>query len=90
MTSKYSEKDVQKLVRKTLSCGVIFSAALLIAGFIFGRTLIVYGLLLLLITPILRVIMLVRGYARLGFFKFALAEMAVFALFAAAFILGGI
>ncbi len=90
MTAKYSEKDVQKLVRKTLFCGVIFSAALLIAGFIFGRTLIVYGLLLLLITPIVRVIMLVRGYARLGFFKFALAETAVFVLFAAAFILGGI
>ena len=89
MTLKYCEKDVQTLVRKTLFCVVIFSAALLIAGLIFGRILIVYGLLLLLITPMVRVIILVRGYARLGFFKFALAETAVFALFVAAFILGG-
>lgn len=90
MKDKEREKDIQKLVQKTLFYGVVLSAALLIAGLIFSRLMIVYGLLLLLITPVIRVIMLVRGYARSGAFKFALAETAVFALFAAAFILGGV
>ncbi len=73
-----NEKKVQALISKTLYYGVWASAAVLLAGLAVARfnpalgdRILIAGLLLLLLTPIARVIMLAAGYLRAGQPKFA-------------------
>ena len=90
--TKYSEKQVQKSIQKILFWGVLLSAGLLITGLTLslaktnlsaaGNFLIFSGLMVLLITPVMRVIILVYGYLRLGKLEFAVAAAAVFVIFA--------
>jgi uncharacterized membrane protein len=53
-----------------------------------GVDLIYLGLLLLMITPIARVMMLVYGYARIGWWRFALISLLVLLLLGTGFALG--
>jgi uncharacterized membrane protein len=53
-----------------------------------GVDLIYLGLLLLMITPVARVMMLVYGYARVGWWRFALISLLVLLLLGTGFALG--
>jgi len=53
-----------------------------------GVDLIYLGLLLLMITPVIRVLMLVYGYARIGRWRFALIAVLVLLLLSTGFALG--
>jgi uncharacterized membrane protein len=53
-----------------------------------GVGLIYLGLLLLMITPLARVIMLIYGYARIGWWRFALVSLLVLTLLGTGFALG--
>jgi uncharacterized membrane protein len=53
-----------------------------------GVDLIYLGLLLLMITPVVRVMMLVYGYARIGWWRFALISLLVLLLLGTGFALG--
>jgi uncharacterized membrane protein len=53
-----------------------------------GVDLIYLGLLLLMITPVMRVLMLIYGYARIGWWRFALISLLVLLLLATGFALG--
>jgi uncharacterized membrane protein len=53
-----------------------------------GVDLIYLGLLLLMITPVARVMMLVYGYARIGWRRFALVSLLVLLLLGTGFALG--
>ncbi len=53
-----------------------------------GVDLIYLGLLLLMITPVARVVMLVYGYARIGWWRFALISLLVLLLLGMGFALG--
>ena len=53
-----------------------------------GVGLIYLGLLLLMTTPIARVIMLIYGYARIGWWRFALVSLLVLLLLGTGFALG--
>lgn len=93
-----AEKQVQKLIQKTLVSGVALSATLLTAGLILvsisgffsstGRVLTDSGLLLLLMTPVARIAMLGYGYCRNGQPGFAVMAAAVLILLTAGFIIG--
>jgi uncharacterized membrane protein len=98
MDNDCSEKHVRELIRDTLLLGVSVSAVLLTAGFAlflaggfflkYGTALLWAGLCLLLLTPPIRVIMLVYGYTRAGRRGFACAGAVVLALLAAGFFAG--
>lgn len=53
-----------------------------------GVDLIYLGLLLLMITPVVRVMMLIYGYARIGWWRFALISLLVLLLLGMGFALG--
>ncbi len=53
-----------------------------------GIGLIYLGLLLLIMTPVARVAMLVYGYARIGWWRFALVSLLVLLLLGAGLVLG--
>jgi uncharacterized membrane protein len=53
-----------------------------------GVGLIYLGLLLLMMTPVARVAMLVYGYARIGWWRFALVSLLVLLLLVAGLVLG--
>ena len=53
-----------------------------------GVDLLYLGLLLLMITPVARVMMLVYGYARVGWWRFALVSLLVLSLLGMGFALG--
>lgn len=53
-----------------------------------GVDLIYLGLLLLMITPVVRVMMLIYGYARVGWWRFALISLLVLLLLGVGFALG--
>jgi len=53
-----------------------------------GVDLIYLGLLLLMITPVMRVVMLLYGYARIGWWRFALTSLLVLLLLGTGFALG--
>lgn len=53
-----------------------------------GVGLLYLGLLLLMITPVARVIMLIYGYARIGWWRFALISLLVLLLLGTGFALG--
>jgi len=53
-----------------------------------GAGLIYLGLLLLMITPVARVMMLVYGYARVGWWRFASVSLLILLLLGTGFVLG--
>jgi len=86
-----TEKDLQKAISRVLFYGVWLCAALGLAGFalgffsgVSGRRVMLAGLLVLLLTPVLRMALLAAGYARLGKTRFA-----VYAVFVLLVMLGG-
>lgn len=85
MKSNFDEKKFLTLIQKTLFYGVVVSVFLLIVGFpLFlyksNDILIGAGLLLLILTPVLRVFMLLYGFFRLGEYNFAFAAFIVLVL----------
>ena len=90
----FSEKDFGALVRLVLLSGVFLCLFLFFSGFVmrvFGSPaadgLFTAGVLALLLTPALRVAMLIYGFYRLRERLFALAAVAVLGLLLGAFIL---
>ncbi|MEI7482618.1 MAG: DUF1634 domain-containing protein [Elusimicrobiota bacterium] len=88
MIGIFSEKDLGKLIRRTLSAGVFLSLFFFFLGFAFrysdSAAAAVFalraGVIVLMVTPAARVIMLVYGYWRTREYHFALASFIVLAL----------
>ena len=87
MDNDVNDKDIGKLIQRTLLTGVFLSLFFFSLGFalrfsgspaagVFLRT----GCLLLALTPVARVAMLVYGYWRKGEYHFALAAFTVLGL----------
>ena len=93
---KYREAEINKLIQRTLFCGVVVSAALLAAGSFFavglniggGRRFIEGGLLGLLMTPGKRVMMLAFGYFKAGRPRLAFFAIAVLLSMTGGFFIG--
>lgn len=81
-----AEKDIGKVIRKTLVAGVAVSTALIVMGLTAhffpggqhaGKALVTAGLMALLFTPLARVAMLLRAFHREGLTRYAFAAGAV-------------
>lgn len=87
MNKVFSEKDFGRLIRRTLSAGVFLSLFFFFLGFVFtlsgsaaAGAVLKAGVILLLLTPVARVIMLIYGYWRTREYHFALASFIVLSL----------
>ena len=88
MTSVFSEKNLGKLIQRTLLTGVFLSLFFFFLGLAFrlsgsaaaADSALRTGVLLLMLTPAARVTMLVYGYCRTKEYHFALAAFIVLAL----------
>ncbi|MDD4003889.1 MAG: DUF1634 domain-containing protein [Elusimicrobiaceae bacterium] len=90
------DKAIAVLISRTLYCGVTLSAAALMAGLCAvrlwpsaGKHLLTAGLLILLLTPIARVIMLAAGYALAGRPRFAVMAGAILIIMLIGYFIGG-
>ena len=83
----FCEKNLGKLIQRTLLSGVFLSLLFFFFGFVsavsgFGRSGAIFsaGTAILLLTPVARVAMLVYGYWRTREYNFSLAAFIVLAL----------
>jgi len=93
---KYSVKQVQTLIHRALFWGVWSSGAVMAAGLLLSAlapspnetsaAVAMAGVLMLVLTPALRLALLCYGYARAGERKFALIAAAVAALTVSGFL----
>jgi uncharacterized membrane protein len=94
MDEKFSEKHFGKLIQRTLLAGVSLCLLLFFLGFIsrvmkssMAGGFFTTGVLVLLLTPVARVLMLVYGFYKMRELLMALSAFAVLALLLIAFLL---
>lgn len=88
------DRKVRTNVKRTLQISVFLSAFFVIMGFIFRSLLLpqadkffMTGILVILFSPVMRVIMLVYGYLKAGEYKFSLVSLIVLLFLSIAFAL---
>ncbi len=73
-----SARRLETSVERVLTAGVVASGALLLLGLALGREpLLRYGVLLLMLTPVVRVLVLTLGLFREGDRRFGFVSLAV-------------
>jgi uncharacterized membrane protein len=79
-----SARRLERSVEAVLTAGVLASGALLLLGLSLGREpLLRAGVLLLMLTPVVRVLVLTLGLFREGDLRFGLVSLAVLAILVA-------
>jgi uncharacterized membrane protein len=83
-----SGRGLEQTVEWVLTAGVVTSGALLLLGLAFGREpLLRAGVLLLMLTPVVRVLVLTLGLFREGDRRFGFVSLAVLAILGAGIVL---